>query len=337
MSTGKGKRPSSKKAATPATAAAQLRRLLLALPTLADDRAHALEEIAARVGTDVETLRRDLSTLVTRVTDDPGGFTEGVRLLLGADTVQLETPGGHFRRPMALSRVELHALELGLVALAQESPPDARDAMQRARERLRKAIARTPAAGASEPGDRHLSLGGESDAQRAVRRTLQECIRRRDVATISYRSASSEHDGDRSVQPLGVAWSRGAWYLVAWCERSEGMRVFRADRISAVTSEPRRFTPPQGFSLEDVLREGRVLAGPAASTMRVRYSPRVARWIAEREQVEMEGDGSAVASYPLFDVEWGVRQVLRYGPEAEVLEPAEVRDAVVARLTSLLA
>lgn len=317
------------------TAAAQLRRLLLALPALADDQAHDLGDMAKRVGTDIETLRRDLSTLVTRVTDDPGGFTEGVQLLLGTDTVQMQTAGGHFRRPMTLSRVELHALELGLVALAQESPPDARDAMRRARERLQRAIARTPATREDEPGARHVSLGLESESQRTLRRTLQDCIRRRDVATIRYRTATSEAEDERSVQPLGVAWSRGAWYLVAWCERSAGVRVFRTDRISAATCEPRRFTPPKGFSLEDVLRDGKVLAGPQEGTMRVRYSARIARWIAEREQVSFAPDGSAEATYPLYDAEWGVRHVLRYGPDAEVLEPPDVREAVRARLREL--
>lgn len=318
---------------TAATAAAQLRRLLLALPALADDQAHSLAAVAERVGTDVETLRRDLSTLVTRVGDEPGGFAEGVQLLLGSDSVQLQTPSGHFRRPMALSRVELHALELGLAALRQESPPDEHGAIERARERLRKAIAKVAAEGRTEgPLDRHASLGAESEESKEIRRGLQRCIRERRVATITYRSASSEADDTRRVQPLGVVWSLGAWYLVAWCERSEGMRVFRVDRIVRAACEEERFTPAAGFSLATVLRDGKVLVGGQEATMRVRYSPTVARWIAERERVATEPDGSVVAEYPLFDVGWGVRHVLRYGPDAEVIGPDELREAVAARL-----
>lgn len=312
------------------TASAQLKRLLLALPSLADDRAHSLRDVAARVGTDVETLRRDLNTLVTRVTDDPGGFTEGVQLLLGSESVQLQTPGGHFRRPMALSRVELHALELGLAALQQEAPPDERAAMIRARARLRKAITKMPGDDVSTArAGRYLALGGESDDERGIRRELQRCIRERSVATIAYR------DDARRVQPLGVIWSRGAWFLVAWCERSTGIRVFRLDRIAKATCEAERFTPPAGFSLESVLRDGKVLVGGGDATMRVRYTAKVARWIVEREAVTVEGDGSVVAEYPLLDLEWGVRQVLRYGPDVEVLGPVELRDAVVVRLREL--
>lgn len=319
-------------------AAAQLRRLLLALPALADDRSHALHDVAARVGTDVRTLREDLTTLVTRVTDDPGGFTEGVQLLIGAEQVQLATPSGHFRRPMALSRVELHALELGLAALHHESPPDERAVLVRARERLRKALASLPhEAVADARSDRYVALGAESEAERMARRDLQRCIRDRCIATIMYRSAAASEAASRRVEPLGVLWSRGAWYLVAWCEKSDALRVYRLDRIVSVVAGPERFTSRGPLALESVLREGKVLVGGGEAVMQVRYSPRVARWIAERERVTAEADGSVVAEYPLLDLEWGVRQVLRYGPDAEVVGPAELREAVVGRLREIAA
>ena len=56
-----------------ATAAEQLRRLLLVLPTLADDQVHSLDEIATRIDSDVETVRRDLFSLINRDGDEPGG------------------------------------------------------------------------------------------------------------------------------------------------------------------------------------------------------------------------------------------------------------------------
>ena len=323
---------------TPAmqSAAAQLRRLLLALPSLADDRAHSLADVAARVGTDVPTLRGDLMTLVTRVTDDPGGFTEGVQLLLGSTDVRLATPSGHFRRPMALTRVELHALELGLAALQQESPPDERTALLRARDRLRRAIAKMPGEDiATAPHDRYLALGSESDAERAIRRDLQRCIRDRTLASITYRSARAPEDSERRVEPLSVIWSRGAWYLVAWCERQEGLRVFRIDRIARARAEAERFAARGDLALDDVLRDGKVLSGGGDAVMRVRYSPRVARWIAERERLAIAPDGSVEAEYPLLDLEWGVRQALRYGPDVEVLGPEQLREAVIGRLGEL--
>lgn len=316
------------------TAAEQLHRLLLVLPALADDHAHPLSEIAARVGAAEAVVRRDLTTLVTRVSEEPAGFAEGVSLLLGTDSVQFQTPSGHFRRPMALTRDELHALDLGLAMLTHEAPPDERPVLQRARERLERAIG--DAADMPAANGRHASLATESEATQRVRRTLQECIRDRCVATISYRSATAESDESRQVKPLGVVWSRGSWYLAAWCMKNEGLRVFRLDRVTAAVAESERYNWPDHFSLELVLRDGKVLIGDEGEVMRVRYAPQVARWIAEREGLPLAPDGSVTVELEAMQEEWAVRHVLRYGPDAEVLAPTSLRNAVRRALAVFL-
>lgn len=71
--------------------------------------------------------------------------------------------------------------------------------------------------------------------------------------------------------------------------------------------------------------------------MRVRYSPRIARWIAEREGKALAADGSLEMEHPLPDWEWGMRHVLQYGRDAEVVEPAALRERLKARLDERLA
>jgi predicted DNA-binding transcriptional regulator YafY len=319
------------------SAAEQLRRLLLALPALADDRVHAVADIAARVGASDEVVRRDLTTLVNRVGDDPAGFTEGVSLLLSADTVQFLTASGHFRRPMALTRTELQALDLGLAMLAQESPPDERAVIARARERVRLAASALPPDDPALQSERAAALGRDVEGGIARRQVLQDCIRTRRVATIHYHSASRSTSAERRVRPLGLVWARGSWFVIAWCELKDGLRVFRFDRVLGVQREADRFTPPEGFSLESVLRDGKVLTGEDAPQMRVRYSERIARWIAERELVAEDADGSVVMHVPVLDEAWAVRRVLRYGPDAVVESPARMRERIRLQLQSLLA
>lgn len=319
------------------TAAEQLRRLLLALPALADDQVHSVADIAERVGTTDEVIRRDLTTLVNRVGDDPAGFTEGVSLLLGTDTVQFVTAGGHFRRPMALTRTELQALDLGLTMLAQESPPDERAVIARARERVRQAAAALPPDDPGMQSERVAALGNELESSMEMRRALQDCIRARRVARIRYQAATSSTTAERRVRPLGLVWARGSWFLIAWCELKDGLRVFRFDRVLDVKREDDKFTPPEGFSLESVLRDGKVLTGQEAVQMRVRYSPRIARWIAERERVAEEPDGSVAMDIPVLSEAWAVRRVLRYGPDAVVEAPESMRVLVRAHLERLAA
>jgi predicted DNA-binding transcriptional regulator YafY len=92
---------------------------------------------------------------------------------------------------------------------------------------------------------------------------------------------------------------------------------------------------PEGFSVEQVVRDGRVFTGAGAGTLVVRYGPAVARWIAEREPHTALPDGSVTVQYPLADDAWAVRHVLRYGPDALVLEPERVREQVRRTLMRL--
>jgi proteasome accessory factor C len=124
-------------------------------------------------------------------------------------------------------------------------------------------------------------------------------------------------------------------YVIAYCASGEGIRVFRMDRLEGAEVLDERFEPVPGFSPDEVLREGRVFHAPGAGTMRVRYSPRIARWIAEREGRVPAADGSLVLEHPLADREWAMRHVLQYGADAEVLSPVELREAMQERLRAM--
>jgi predicted DNA-binding transcriptional regulator YafY len=134
--------------------------------------------------------------------------------------------------------------------------------------------------------------------------------------------------------PYDIVFTSGMWYVVANCG-DEGLRFFRLDRVEAVELLEERYERPKGFSLEAVLREGKALQAAAPDTLRVRYSARIARWIAEREGKAVEADGSLVLEHPLADADWAVRHVLQYGPDAEVLAPVAVREEIVRRLAAL--
>ena len=117
----------------------------------------------------------------------------------------------------------------------------------------------------------------------------------------------------------------------------EGLRFFRLDRVKHVEVMEERYERPKDFSLEAVMRDGRAFQAVDPATLKVRYSPKVARWIAEREGKTVDADGSLTLEHPLADTDWAVRHVLQYGPDAEVLEPAEVREEIVRRLTAMSA
>ena len=313
------------------TAAARLRRILLLIPRLGDGKEHDIAELAREIGADRETLVRDIETLFTRV-DDPGGFVPGVTVYYTGEKVSLNS--NRFLRPMRLTSSELGALELGLAMLRAERPPDERKAINSALDRLRKAMVTMPS-DAVAAGQREASLPALADPATlaAVKRGLSE---RRKLG-IRYRGGSKSEASDRTVRPYALVVASGHWYLLAHCESKGKVVSFRLDRMEGVAELDEAYEIPATFSVDEHLNDRKVLRAGAPAKMRVRYSPRIARWIAEREGVQPDGDGSLTLDHPLLDVQWGVRHVLQYGPDAEVLEPREVREEVARRVAVFIA
>jgi proteasome accessory factor C len=307
-------------------AAAQLRRILAVIPELADEHEHPLDDVASKVGVDSTTLLKDLESLATRF-DEPGGFVEGVQLYLGSNTVSLVS--NHFRRPMRPTISELRALELGLAMLRSELPPDERSCIESARAKLRKTIAKLPP-------DKNLDAihyaESENPASAVHLSALRDAFRSHQKVNLEYRKADSDEITSRVIRPYSFVISSGAWYVIAYCESSEGLRIFRLDRVADVAQIHEEYEIPETFRIGEMLSTHKAFASRSAPTMKVRYSPQIARWIAEREEGETASDGSFVVDHPLADIDWGVRHVLQYGAEAEVLEPETVRVAVKATL-----
>lgn len=311
------------------TTSEQLRRLLAVLPEIGPDRETPIVELAQRVGADADTILSDLRELSDRQ-GDPAGFVEHLQIYIEPDRIAMG-PSPHFRRPMRLTVDEWRAIELGVAILRAERSPDERPDLDALLDKVRLLMSREP----EGPGPRAATLGAERHAEALA--ALRGAMRDARKVEITYQKGASDAPDRRSVCPFTFVVEQGAWYLVAHCDRSGGIRVFRLDRVLGirVLEEPMDQAP--ALDVDALLSQGHAFVGDPPEKLRVRYSPRVAGWIAEREQGTSHADGSFEVEYPLGDEDWAVRHVLQYGPEAEVLAPAHLRAAVIARLKALAA
>lgn len=310
----------------PDTAAAQLRRILALIPELADDQPHSIDEVSARLGIERTTLLKDLESLAHRF-DAPGGFVESVQMFIAPDTVSVLAD--HFLRPMRIAPSEIRALDLGLAIIRSELPPEERPAVERARQRLLAAQSSADYDPAEDP-IRHADLGADADVQ--LLSDLRGAFQERSKVRLRYRKADSESISERTVQPYAFVIASGAWYLIAFCEMTSEVRIFRLDRVVSVSPSSERYMIPASFRVAEAVAGSRAFRSVEAAEMRVRYSPRIARWIAEREKGEEGADGSLVVTHPVADPAWAIRHVLQYGPDAEILEPTGLREAMAERL-----
>jgi predicted DNA-binding transcriptional regulator YafY len=129
----------------------------------------------------------------------------------------------------------------------------------------------------------------------------------------------------RTLDPLGLVLKGGAWYLVA--RRSVGMRVYRVSRFASARVREDGFERPEGFELAAYWDEWsrtfeaslpRVEVKVRASELALRFLPRDLQG----------GDGIFVVGFQSLDDAY--RELLKFGPDAEVLEPIELRDRIAA-------
>jgi proteasome accessory factor C len=127
----------------------------------------------------------------------------------------------------------------------------------------------------------------------------------------------------------------GAWYIIAYCEYAKDIRFFRLDRIEAVQPTNQSFKPPASETINKFVADGRLLRTDDVGTVTVKYSPRIARWIAERLGKTIEDGKPLVIEHPLADLDWAIRHILQYGPDAEVIAPQSVREVLRERLQTM--
>ncbi|HEX7048919.1 MAG TPA: WYL domain-containing protein [Longimicrobiales bacterium] len=161
-----------------------------------------------------------------------------------------------------------------------------------------------------------------------IRAVLRRAATERRRCRIRYVSSGAAEPEDRVICPYVIAYANGAWYAIAYCTKREGVRLFRVDRIVAVEELEAGFDVPPDFDPAAYIADGRLYRADEELEAVVRYSPRIARWVRERGPVEERDDGSVAVRLRVADVHWLVRHVLMHAPEAEVLEPAELRQEV---------
>ncbi|RFS82432.1 YafY family transcriptional regulator [Actinomadura spongiicola] len=259
--------------------------------------------------------------------------------------------GGYRTRLTGLTREEAEALFLsglpgpaddmgrgGAVAAAELKvlaalPPSLRDAPARAGQRF------------------HLDAPGwfGESGPPPLLRELARAVWEDESVELRYRRGDTEIV--RAAEPYGLVLKNGTWYLVARVDG--GPRTYRVDRVTGVRPTGVVFDRDEDFDLaahwreqaeaflRSILRE-RITVRLSPAGMRIlRYAvePYAARQAAE-DAGEPDGKGWVVTTLPVESTRVAAAELMRLGPEVEILEPPELRARMAeaaARLADLYA
>jgi predicted DNA-binding transcriptional regulator YafY len=295
-------------------------RVLSLLEALQDHPSSTGPQLARRLGIDVRTLRRDVTSL-----RDLGIPVEAERGPAGGYRLR----PGYRMPPLMLTAAEATVVALGLIA-ARRDGLDADGPLAKIRRVLPDEVRLRV-----EALEQTLGFTGaphEAMPPRGEELLLVAEATRRGRRIRARYTASDGAESERELSPYGVVSHRGRWYVPAHDHGRDALRALRADRFGAVRVGGPGVPPPPDFDTVGFV--SRTLARvPWAHEVEVllHAPPRAAaeRFPPTLAELEPEGDGT-VLRMRADSLDWVAGLLAGAGCDFTVRRPEELRASVRA-------
>lgn len=309
-----------------------LTRLLVMVPYL-----------QAHPGVSAATAAHDLGVTTKQVMQDLNqlwmcglpGYSPGdlIDLSFTEESIEVTFSAG-IDRPLRLTAAEAAPLLIALRALIDTAGVVDTVAARTAIAKIETAMGPSSGTGVTAEKD---AGPVESDAVVAVR----AAIRDKRALRLRYYSASRDQVTDRIVDPIRLQAVDGNGYLEAWCRDSDGVRLFRFDRIDEAVVLDEAATPPT--DIEQTSSLGLFESDPELPSVLIEIDPDVV-WVLEYYLIEPEDpEASPDSTRPLRatmtygSAEWLTRFITSFGGKIRVLDNLVIATAVRQRAGGALA
>jgi predicted DNA-binding transcriptional regulator YafY len=159
---------------------------------------------------------------------------------------------------------------------------------------------------------------------------------------IVYHGRANDKTTERTISPQRIIHYRDNWYLDAWDHAKKALRSFSVDRIlqARMLHEPARDIPDNKLNAHFASAYG-IFAGKPKQKAVLRFTSERSRWVADEiwhpKQKGRFEDGQYILEVPYSDSRELVMDILKHGPEVEVLAPTALRTEVRDRLARSIA
>lgn len=309
-----------------------LQRVLAVLELLQSHTALSGAQIASRVGVERRTVRRYIVELER--------FGVPIRTERGRDGHYALMPGFKLP-PLMFSNDETLALSVGLRVAGELGLADMTPAVASAQAKLDRVM---PASLRRKVGDLQdvvaLDLTrpqAASDA--AVFAEISRCASAAQRLHLVYRALDGRIT-ERELDPYGMAYLYGAWYVVGYCHLRQGLRSFRLDRVQSAQALPKSFGRPPGFDVLGYLRESiATLARAHAVVLNFRADAAAVRRAipASLGTLTAQRDGSIRVDAQIDDLHAFARDLARLNLDFDIIQPKALKTALSDHLRRMLA
>ncbi len=254
------------------------------------------------------------------------------------DAGRFELPGLWFRKD------ELEALLVMKELVRNVQPGLLHDLIGPFRKRIRALLDWGRRRGGRFPANRFRILQVHArEIDPRVFETAATAVTERRQLGFTYEARSTGDTTVRRTSPQRLVYYRDQWYVDCWDEDGQSLRTFALDRMTATEILD---SPCREVSTEELIETFGsgygLFSGPARHRARLRFTPERTRWVADecwhsRQESTLLPDGCFELTVPYSDPRELLGEILRHGSDVEVLEPAELVDAVREHLVEAAA
>ncbi|RLA95327.1 MAG: hypothetical protein DRG83_18755 [Deltaproteobacteria bacterium] len=170
---------------------------------------------------------------------------------------------------------------------------------------------------------------------------ITTAIRERRSVDMTYYVRYSDKEAKRRVDPYGLLFSDGFWYLVGKCHLRDEVRVFALDAIHKIEKSIHTFQYPDNFNLEEFFSSSFGIYTGKKQKVIVQFYEPVARHILRRnfhcsQRNEIQSDGSVISSFEVLGLEEIKRWLYKWIPDFRILEPESLTQEICSDVKNFM-
>ncbi|HEX2322251.1 MAG TPA: WYL domain-containing protein [Streptosporangiaceae bacterium] len=168
---------------------------------------------------------------------------------------------------------------------------------------------------------------------------LWQAVRDRRPVSFGYQAAGRSTPQSRNLEPWGVVNRHGRWYVAGFDKDRAQERVFRLSRIDGpvtFTGPPGSVTVPPGTDVRNLVQASDG-APPSVRTAILRIRQDTGYGLRRRASSDRpDKDGWDLVEVSFSEAGWYADYIASFGSDVVVIEPVDLREAVIGRLKGAL-
>jgi predicted DNA-binding transcriptional regulator YafY len=169
--------------------------------------------------------------------------------------------------------------------------------------------------------------------------TISLCMKEKRSVSMNYRSRGAKKAAERIVDPYGLVFHEGIWFVIGYCHLRKEVRNFAIDRIIHLKERFFYFESPKDFNLEEYMGSSWGIVHEEPVDIVVRFRAKVAEFILRKdkwhpsEKRKVLPNGDLELTFTVAGVDEIKYWIYSWLPNAEVIEPSWLREHVRKELS----